>query len=433
MVLEDAVDIIRLNNAVDERWMERSKTFQDVKSYINSIKNSISRKKIKRLHAQFYKLNFLKMKIKLILVSMLAVATLASCSKDEGGTPATPEMGNFEVVLPGAIGSRAIEDPKDAGAITPSYNDVTTYLVDIGGNCVKHDWTPEQISAGVKRFEQIVIPKEVIVIANSGNVTLAVNTTKSDLETTMKTLAIANQNASTFSTDGIAGVQRVTLMGSTTSFTDMGTDTEGDDGHHLYETTVTLTSLVSRFEAGTVKGGTGLKSLTVQAVYLNYFYNTYKMDDPQRLTQSDDWTNFAPDWATDAGSTTVDSGANTKCYAYQVFTGNMVPHIIYKVSGEVDTDYKLSDGTTGVFSDKYITVKGFKVNIGGADKALVGTITDADNQYQMKVNEIYKMGISSPIEITPEQITPQPEMDKVDLIVTIDVAAWTAQDVTPEI
>ena len=368
-----------------------------------------------------FNLKFLnKMKIKSILVSMLAVAALASCSNDDGGGSVAPEMGTFEVVLPSVPGTRAVDDVQAPGTVTPTYADVATYLVDGGGNYVKHEWTADEITAKSKRFEQIVKPAKVVVVANKGNIaSLPEKTTEAGLKTVMNTLAIENQNS---------GLAKVTLMGE--CLAGSFTSETPTDGHTLFKATVALTSLVSRFEVGTVKAGTGLTNIAVQAVYLNYFYNTYEMNTFQGYTQST-WPGdaFTPIWATDAGDADVTSVLNTKCYAYQVFTGNLVPHIIYKVSGEVSEGYKLSDGTTGVFSGKYITVKGFKV---GSD-ALVGTTANA-GQYQMKVNEIYKMGLTDGgIVITPEQITPDPEMDKVDLIVEVTVVPWTAQNVTPEI
>ena len=134
---------------------------------------------------------------------------------------------------------------------------------------------------------------------------------------------------------------------------------------------------------------------------------------------------FTPAWATDSYNAAVTSATGTKAYAYQVFSGNVVPHIIYKVSGTVSAGYKLADGTGDAdnptpFTGKYITVKGYCEN---------GSLISHFDEHK-----IYKMGLENGgIEITPEKITDKPEKAKIDLIVAVSVADWTVANVTPEI
>lgn len=365
--------------------------------------------------------------MKSLFVAAMATVALASCAKDEQA--ATGNAGaktNFAVALPGAINTYAVEDPQNGTAITPFYNDVTVYMVDGGGNAVAYEWSDTEIAARQKRFEQIVEPTKVIVIVNKGNVVLPATATETALNVALQTLTIENQNKAllTLATaDGkgnAAGdylsVQQVALYGEQTTFT---TET-ADDGHDLKKAAVELSSLVSRFEVGTVKPGTGLDALTVEAVYINYFYNDYGMTTAQGLSENNWPASFTPTWATDAYDAGVTSLAGTKAYAYQVFAGNLVPHIIYKVSGTVTAGYKLSDGTEGAFTGKFITVKGFK------DGTTSLTVIEA--------HKIYKMGLENGgIEITPEEITDKPEKSKTDLIVAITVAEWDVINVTPEI
>ena len=119
------------------------------------------------------------------------------------------------------------------------------------------------------------------------------------------------------------------------------------------------------------------------------------------------------------------SATGTKAYAYQVFSGNVVPHIIYKVSGTVSAGYKLADGTGDAdnstsFTGKYITVKGFRDS---------GSLIS-----EIEPHKIYKLGLEDGgIEITPDKITDKPEKAKIDLIVAVSVADWTVANVTPEI
>ncbi|WP_288237842.1 hypothetical protein [uncultured Alistipes sp.] len=329
----------------------------------------------------------------------------------------------------------AVEDPQAAGQITPFYNNVAVYLADAGGNVTYYAWTDAEIKARQKRFEQITEPAQVLVVVNSGSVVLPTGTVPvSELTAAMMKSSVADQNqtAKTLATEDAKGnaagtynsVQQVMLAGDQSVFT---TET-ADDGHTLKKAAVELSSIVSRFEIGTVKKGTGLDALTVEAVYVNNFLNFNGGIYNSTLQNYNEITwpaTFTPAWATDAYNASVTSVSGTKAYAYQVFSGNVVPHIIYKVSGTVSAGYKLSDGTGDAdnptpFTGKYITVKGFRES---------GTLLSSTAPHK-----IYKMGLENGgIEITPDKITDKPEKDKMDLIVAITVADWTASNVTPEI
>lgn len=367
------------------------------------------------------------MKMKSFFVAALATMTLISCDK-ENATDTSGKSGktNFEVTLPGTIATYAVETSQVAGQITPFYNDVTVYLDDESGTAKAYAWTDEEIKNKSKRFEQILPPNKVIVVVNKGSVALPQSVSTANLLSELYKIVIADQNkavanvAAEDAKGNAAGdyisAQQVTLVGETTSFT----DETADDGHTLKKAAVELKSLVSRFEAGTVKPGAGLKSLTVEAICVNYFYNEYGKTTQQSFTETSWPADFTPAWATDNASAEVTSQDGTKVYAYQVFAGDMVPHIIYKVSGELEDDYQLSDGTKGVFTDKYVTIKGFKEG-----DAVITSI---------EAHKIYKMGLTDGgIEITPDEITDKPEKEKIDLIVAITVADWTETTVTPEI
>ena len=366
--------------------------------------------------------------MKSLFAVALATMMLASCSKEKTmDAPAgNGEKTNFEVALPGTIDTYAVESPQTAGLITPLYNDVTVYLVDAGDNATAYAWTDAEIKSKSKRFEQITEPAKVIVVVNKGTATLPQSATMAALKTALDAIAVADQNKASANVSAeddkgnAAGdyisAQQVTLYGEQTVFT----DETADDGHTLKKAAVELKSLVSRFEVGTVKAGKGLKSLNVEAVYVNYFYNEYGKTTKQAHTEVSWPVSFTPAWATDNASGEVTSQKGTKAYAYQVFAGDLVPHIIYKVGGELETGYKLADGTQGTFTGKYITVKGFKES----DTAIEA----------IEAHKIYKMGLTDGgIEITPEEITDKPEKDKIDLIVAVTVAAWTETTVTPEI
>jgi len=370
------------------------------------------------------------------LCILTALALLAACDKDaDSGVQIPAAKTNFEVSLPGALETYGVEDPQAAGQITPYYDNVTVYLVDAGGNATYYAWTNDEIKAKQKRFEQITEPAQVLVIVNSGSAILPTGTVPlSELTAAMMKSSVVdhNQIARTLAVEDAKGnaagtynsVQQVMLAGEQSVFT---TETS-DDGHTLKKASVELSSIVSRFEIGTVKKGTGLDALTVEAVYVNNFlnFNGGALNSTIQNYNEITWpATFTPAWATDSYNAAVTSATGTKAYAYQVFSGNVVPHIIYKVSGTVSAGYKLADGTGDAdnptpFTGKYITVKGYREN---------GSLISHFDEHK-----IYKMGLENGgIEITPEKITDKPEKAKIDLIAAITVADWTTANVTPEI
>lgn len=372
-------------------------------------------------------------KILKTLCALSVVVVLAACNEEAGsGAPAPAAKTNFAVSLPGVLETYGVEDPQAAGQIAPYYNDVTVYLVDAGGNMVGHAWSDDEISSRQKRFEQIVEPSKVLVFVNTGSVSLPTGAVSyTTLRTAYLSVAISGQNQAvkTLAAEDAKGnaagdylsVQQVTLVGEQTSFT----SETSDDGHTLKKAAVELSSLVSRFEVGTVKAGTGLDALTVEAVYVNNFYNELGMTTAQQFSEVSWPATFTPAWATDAYNAAVTSGTDTKAYAYQVYAGDLVPHIVYKVDGTVSAGYKLADGTGDAdnptpFTGKYISVTGFRES---------GSLIS-----QIDAHKIYKLGLESGgIVITPEKITDKPEKTKTDLIVAITVADWSISNLIPEI
>lgn len=365
----------------------------------------------------------------LLFLAAASAVSLMSCNKEKisGGHDVIQDSAitDFVVSLP-KVSTRSVENPQNGGSIAPFYNDVTVYLVDGGDNIKGYNWTDDEIKAGAKYFNHITTPASVIVIVNKGNASLPSAGTKTALTEALAKIDISEQNKDakvleqTDNKGNEAGtylsVQQAILYGETSSFQ---TQT-AEDNVTTTTATVKLSSPVSRFEAGTLKAGTGLDRLTVDAVYINNFYNEYGKNTAQSYS-SETWPDsFAPAWATDNGNSSVTSSEGTKAYAYQLYAGDLAPHIIYKVSGTVSEGYKLADGTQGDFSGKYITISVLK--------------SGADAISSIKANYIYKVGLSGDgIEITPENIDSNPEKDKVNLSVTVTVADWTEEMLTPEI
>lgn len=373
------------------------------------------------------------MKMKTFFAASLAALALAACSKEaDSGAPAPAAKTNFAISLPGTLETYGVENPQVGGPITPFYNDVSTYFFDAGDNVTKvYVWSDEEVLAREIRLEQIVEPASVVVLVNTGGMSIPTDvTTLDEFASELNSLAIYDQNhavytlADTDSKGNPAGdylsVQQVTLIGGQTSFT---TETS-DDGHTLKKAVVELRSLVARFEMGTVKPGTGLDALTVEAVYLNNFHNDYGGSTTTLHTEATWPSTYSPSWATDDYNAAVTSEDGTKVYAYQIFAHGLIPHVVYKVSGTVSAGYKLADGTGDAdnptpFTGKFITVKGFKEN---------GSTLGSTHAHK-----IYKMGLTGGgIEITPDKITDQPEKNKIDLIVGITVADWSISNLVPE-
>ncbi len=369
------------------------------------------------------------------LCLLTALVLLAACNKDaEPNGSSVGGKTNFAVSLPGALDTYAVEDPQAAGTIVPLYEDVTVYLMDAGENFMGYAWTDAEIKAREKRFEQIPEPEAVAVIINSGSVTMPTGAiSKYEFLDVIHAIAAADQNkaAKTLAAEDSKGnaagtygpIQQVTLYGAEDVFT---TETP-TDGHTLKKAAVELSSLVARLELGIVKAGAGLDALTVEAVYVNnFFLNAFFEASAQSFTEGTWPSTFTPAWATDDYNAAVTSETGTKAYAYQIFAfgSTLMPHVIYKVSGTVSAGYKLADGTGDMdsptaFTDKYITVKGFREG---------GSLVSG-----LEINKIYKMGLEDGgIAITPDKITDKPEKNKIDLIVGITVADWTSSNVTPE-
>lgn len=378
-------------------------------------------------------------KLSKTLCTLTALALLAACNKDtEPGVSGSGEKTNFEITLGDTPETYAVEDPQAAGQITPYYDNVIVYLMDAGGNATGYAWTDAEIQARQKRFEQITQPARAFVYVNTGSVAMPIGQTRqSEFYAKMDEITVADQNKPTKALAAVdakgnaAGnylsVQQVTLFGHTSVFT----TATSDDGHTLKKAAIKLSSLTGRFEVGTVKPGTGLDALTVEAVYINYFQNNYdgvygngQGWSSQKFTELTWPETYTPAWATDGHNAAVNSTSGTKAYAYQVFESDLIPHIVYKVGGTVSAGYKLADGTGDAdnptsFTGKYITVKGFK------------TVTPLE---RVDPHRIYKMGLENGgIEITPDKITDKPEKSKIDLVVAITVANWAVSNVTPEI
>ncbi len=371
------------------------------------------------------------MKKVLFLAALAATVGFTACNKDNG--PEVNGSGDavLMVKLPDNIVTRSVEASQGATTATV-ITDLVIFMTNEGGTVLRvEELTGADLTAKYKRFEQVnpAIAK-VLVVANIP--TAGEKTTLKGLGTSalVKSFGFtaASQNAT-------AGIEGQVLMGEATAV--VTTPDPLDDGHIYKEAQVTLNALTARMEIGAVKAGTGIASVELVGVWVNNFYLTNGAADATKyLSDNACWdvtplTSGSPA-ATDiftgftiptytpsvyhnpANNTEVKVEAGSKVYAYQVFAGNL-PHVILLVKGVYDENF-YEDGKK--YFCGFVTFTSYKEG---------ATTVDA-----FAANTIYKIGTGATgIEITPENVTPEPELNAYDLFVNCIIAPWTEKNVTP--
>lgn len=375
-------------------------------------------------------------KMKIMAIAMAAVAgfSAASCVNNDTTNPSNGDN-TIVVKLPENI-TRAVETPVAANA-TITLSNVTVFL--LNGNAVisTADFSSEEIDDKAKRIEQVASAvNRVIVVANiPTDVSATVKALKTAAAVKEYAYTIASQNAA-------AGVAGLTLMGDQPSFT-TPTDPDPDD-HNYKEAAVNLDALTARFEVGAVKPGTGIEKVELVGIWINGYYtdgskanvqtnamsSSYWYTSPSTSTGTDTEfgavtiTNaYAPTQYYNANSSLVTLANDSQAYAYQVFAGTNIPHVILLVKGEYSDDepkyytddnkYFLGYVTFNKYWDSTITPSG-------------GWITSVNP------NVIYKIGVGlEGIEIDADMITEKPEQEEFDLGVKVTLTPWTEKSVTP--
>ena len=365
--------------------------------------------------------------MKKILLATMAIATLfASCSKE----PAIEQTGDNVIVvsLPdNVVDARTVEAQQTTGA-TITLSTVTVFLLN-GDNVSRvEEFDGTDISAKKKRIEQVASGvNKVIVVANiPSTIAATVKALTSGLAIEKYAYTIASQNT---------GIATVTRMGSGVPTT-VGDPTP--DGHDYKAVSVELTPLTARFEIGAVKAGTNVTSVSLVGVWINNYYTngskaTVKLHDKDdavwatspattgapilALPGSISMTNaYTETTYYNANSASVTLSAGSQVYAYHVFAGANIPHLIMLVKGE----YDVADASGNKFFLGYVTFNKF-LNSGSPIAAI-------------NANTIYKMGVGvEGITINAEDITEKPEMSPFDLGITVTTTPWTVMNVTPNV
>lgn len=382
----------------------------------------------------------------LFALPLLLGVVLAGCDKPADG-PASEKEQVIVVKLPGAPTSRAVETPQAGGSKTASLDDVTVFLM--AGQLVKQVevFTQPEREAGSKRIEQV--PGEitdVIVVANAYN---------TGIESLPNETSIKNYAFTVASQYTKSGLEGRTLMGAgqpvvKTSDPLSGPTAEFPDHNstHIYkEVEIELSAITSRIEVGDVTPGTGVEEVELLAVYVNNYYTTNAKDVTiLNKEDSDKWplipaspsktaidfdiagkivpANYSEANYVDAYNSTVSLHADSKAYAYHVFSGNL-PHVILLVKGKYATGHiPLEDGTNAEMPYFIGWVTFTKYH----ESAISGHIT------AMEGNHIYKMGVGTTgIPINKPDVRPLPEPENYDLGIRVEILGWTQHVVTPEV
>lgn len=380
--------------------------------------------------------------------AMLAAAALMTgvtgCSNDDnvGEGPGNGDA-TLVIKLPSNVvpGSRAVEDPVAGGSdVKTALNSVTVFL--LNGNSVvsRDEFDNDEITAGYKRLEQVSATiNRVILIANASS------TDKIAFEGYGNASVILSHAYSTASQNvSNDGIKNKVLVGdaTTTGGTDPGTsDPNHESGHTYMEADVTLDAITARFEIGAVKAGTGVAEVELLGVWINKFYEdgslanvtnegsdaSYWNTTPSTFAGGGsftdvDWGNSVtvPAWVDpvyyDDASDDVEIDVDSKVYAYQVFAGENIPQLILLVRGKYATGY-FNDASDEYFFG-YVTFTKF--------------IEGSTEIGKVEANTIYKIGVGTTgIVITPDIITPKPNLEDIDLGINVLVTPWTEKTVTP--
>ena len=372
--------------------------------------------------------------MKKILLATMAIATLfASCSKE----PVEAQKGDDVIIvnLPDNVVSARTVESQQYAAATITLTDVTVFL--LNGNTVSRveTFSGSEITNKEKRIDNVASGvNNVIVVANipSAN-TAAVQALTSGTAIEAFAYTVASQNT---------GIATVTRMGKGTPMVDAGSQIGTPTGNTYKSVSVELTPLTARFEIGTVKEGVNVESVELIGVWINNYYTDGSKSTVKLHAEGDGVWVTSP--ATTGAAIAADPGAvmmtnaytestyynaanaavnltpSSHAYAYHVFAGSNIPHIILLVKGK----YETADASGNQYFLGYVTYT--KLLNGGTP---ITAIT---------ANTIYKIGLAAVagdttpgIVIDGDDITDKPEKPIFDLGITVTTTPWTVTSVTP--
>lgn len=400
----------------------------------------------------------MKMKMKhFSLVCLFAAMTfgLSSCSNDESDN-GTGETQSLVIKLPNnvVLANRSVENQWD-DITTGGVRNIRVFLLNDQAVVKTELFDGSEITKKEKMMH--LVPANVnyvLLVANYNAANDDAIAALPNITAIKNYFDVAGQNSSSVLLDK-------TLMGEGTP-TDSGTNAE--DGHPLKTINIRLNAITARMEVGTVKAGKGIKSVKLVGVWINSFYPYYYAGNANiefNPSTSDFWKTTP-----DAGTTDVFADFNSvnlfkayvptqyynenddrvklelggMAYAYHVFEGTNIPHLILLVKGEYEEGYS-PGGDDQPFFLKWVTYTKFIDQSGFAlDK--------------IEPNKIYKIGVvksenslggngsgedgkategDTGIEIDAEDLTDKPETPRFDVFIEVTIVDWTSQYVSPSV
>lgn len=381
------------------------------------------------------------MKVKSILVSMFALAALASCNNDENlptGDGSSAKM-SFKLSYENST-TKAIQDPGSTGDIAISK--LTLTMLDASGS---------QVDSRVLSASEIAKAKSATGVILEGVKTTA-----------EKVQVVANgNNSGTAIQDYQVEFAEVPLFGED-NIDKTGSATNPDDGHVLYNAAVTIKPVVARFEiSGAIqvdKTINGVYAVDVEQIYINNYKHTKGSNDLTLNPHSTgaDWDNiYSRASSNDIKFTDVITPLSGSFYtgtpadhnlgvltgkaaAYHLFDAKAenvttpkveeaLPHVILKVKVYKDeADYTTKTPMAGY---DFITIRSFNEGANILSEIVAAKI------YKIDLNDLtvnFKPNPTDPDKpIVP--VDPDPEMDKFDLKVNVTVTNWSETTITPNI
>lgn len=379
----------------------------------------------------------MKTKFKFLTV---AVATLllgfTSCSNDEdGGKPETGNPKNMFLKISSDTPSTYAEGtPQAAGEVTFTSGDL--YFTDNAGTILAHytissaatSDTNIDIAALTSTGQTITnLPgtvSNVHVVGNTNGLATSGNISR------VKNQALQVQSQGTISNVNLYGEAATVLV------------TPGTPGvsNDLYAAAVTLAPTVARIELANITAtGTAITGFEVEGIFIDNYYSEAAVAGTVAAGNlQDNNTAVAADWVSGSSiypvaldpsifdwyTTPLTSDANVVApatsgdvWGYNVFAttlGSTVPRIVIRLSNITTTP---ESGITFA-GPQFITVKGFK--------------NGATPLTAIKAGEVYNIAVGA-LAFDETNITPVPNVNAIDVEVTVTVANWSVVNVTPEI
>ncbi|MDR1716002.1 MAG: hypothetical protein LBS20_09160 [Prevotella sp.] len=370
------------------------------------------------------------MKTKFKYVTLVAIALLlgfSSCSSNDETT--VIDEGNPKTVSL-KIGNGGPTPKSEGGALADGASITFTsgdlYFVNESGTILKHytlssdpasdtNINLDDVQAGTVISN---LPGSVVAVHVAGNT--------ADLPTSGNISAI---QAATLEVATQVDIESVNLYGSGSLSDPLE---EGDP----YICNLTLSPTVARIELGDITGGGAVTSFKVEGIFIDNYYSEAGAGgivDAENLADNgsdgdafNDNTGAYPEALKPAiydfytgglasASNVVSPATPGDVWAYNLFaasTGSAVPRIVIRL-----TDIETNDGST-IISPQFITIKGFK----SAGTSLTG----------IQAGKVYHIAAGS-FEFDEEDLTPEPNLDPIDVDVTITLATWTVVPVETEL